>query len=104
MEHIAVPFGFSPKRATLALLRSFSNHHSSTSTQLVFPVTRQARLPALVAPRMCFAQNLRVPMKPRLLLVDDDEEIRTQMKWALTNDHDMFLAEDRIGALSLFRE
>ena len=25
-----------------------------------------------------------IPMKPKLLIVDDDEEIRTQMKWALS--------------------
>ena len=38
-------------------------------------------------------------MKPRLLIVDDDETIRTQMKWALTTDYEVLLAEDRIGAL-----
>jgi len=43
-------------------------------------------------------------MKPRLLIVDDDEEIRTQMKWALNQDHDVFLAEDRSSALDAFKE
>ena len=33
--------------------------------------------------------------KPRLLIVDDDEEIRTQMKWALNKDYELLLAEDR---------
>jgi two-component system NtrC family response regulator len=43
-------------------------------------------------------------MKPKLLIVDDDEEIRTQMKWALGQDYEILLAEDRSGALGLFRE
>ena len=42
-------------------------------------------------------------MKPKLLIVDDDEEIRTQMKWALTQDYEVMLAEDRVGALEAFR-
>jgi two-component system, NtrC family, response regulator len=42
-------------------------------------------------------------MKPKLLIVDDDEEIRTQMKWALAADHEVFLAEDRPSALETFR-
>jgi two-component system NtrC family response regulator len=43
-------------------------------------------------------------MKPKLLIVDDDEEIRTQMKWALTHDYEVFLAEDRATAMAVFRE
>jgi len=31
-------------------------------------------------------------MNPKLLIVDDDEEIRTQMKWALAKDYDVLLA------------
>jgi two-component system NtrC family response regulator len=42
-------------------------------------------------------------MNPRLLIVDDDEEIRTQMKWALANDYEVTLAEDRASALESFR-
>ena len=38
-------------------------------------------------------------MKPKLLLVDDDEDIRTQMKWALHKEYDIVLAEDRPTAL-----
>ncbi|HEY5705641.1 MAG TPA: PEP-CTERM-box response regulator transcription factor [Terrimicrobiaceae bacterium] len=41
-------------------------------------------------------------MKPKLLIVEDDEEIRTQMKWAVGQDYDIFLAGDRIGALETF--
>ena len=39
------------------------------------------------------------PVKPKLLIVDDDEVIRNQMKWALGNDYDVILAEDRKSAL-----
>jgi len=42
-------------------------------------------------------------MKPNLLIVDDDEEIRTQMKWALDGDYDIVLAEDRASAVETFR-
>src|SRR6476469_1234493 len=42
--------------------------------------------------------------KPKLLIVDDDEEIRSQMKWGLTQDYDVFLAGDRAAALGVFRE
>lgn len=38
------------------------------------------------------------------MIVDDDEEIRTQMKWALSQDYDVFPAEDRIGALEIMKE
>ena len=42
-------------------------------------------------------------MKPKLLIVDDDEEIRTQMKWALAADYEVTLAEDRPTAIEAFR-
>jgi len=41
-------------------------------------------------------------MKPKLLIVDDDEEIRTQMKWALAKDYEVHLAEDRPSAQGVF--
>jgi len=41
-------------------------------------------------------------MKPTLLIVDDDQEIRTQMKWALSQDYEIHFAEDRRGALEAF--
>ena len=37
-------------------------------------------------------------MKPVLLIVDDDKEIQTQMKWALADDYEVVQAEDRRGA------
>jgi two-component system NtrC family response regulator len=43
-------------------------------------------------------------LEPKLLIVDDDEDIRTQMKWALSSDYEVLLAEDRPGALALVEE
>jgi two-component system NtrC family response regulator len=40
--------------------------------------------------------------KTRLLIVDDDEDICTQMKWALGDDYDPLTAGDRAGALAAF--
>ena len=37
-------------------------------------------------------------MKPKILIVDDDEAIRTQMKWALSENYDVHFAEDRRAA------
>jgi two-component system, NtrC family, response regulator len=37
--------------------------------------------------------------KPLLLIIDDDEEIRTGMRWALSRDYEVILAEDRETAL-----
>jgi two-component system, NtrC family, response regulator len=41
-------------------------------------------------------------MKPKVLIVDDDEAIRTQMKWALSQDYEIHFAEDRKGALETY--
>ena len=38
-------------------------------------------------------------MNPKLLIVDDGENIRTQMKWALAQEYDVRLAENRPAAL-----
>ncbi len=40
--------------------------------------------------------------KARLLIVDDDEDIRTQMKWALFNDYELLMAGDRAGAIAAY--
>src|SRR6185503_8047559 len=42
-------------------------------------------------------------MKPSLLIVDDDQDIRTQLKWALNDDYAVFLAGDRTSALEVVR-
>ena len=41
-------------------------------------------------------------MKPKLLIVDDDEAIRTQMKWALGEDYEVDFAEDSKAAVESF--
>ena len=40
--------------------------------------------------------------KSTLLIVEDDEDLRTQMKWALASDYEVALAEDRAGAVCAF--
>lgn len=42
--------------------------------------------------------------KPRILIIDDDEEIRTQMKWAVAADYQVGLAGDRKEAIERFKE
>lgn len=41
-------------------------------------------------------------MKPCLLIIDDDEEIRTQLKWALNAEYEVVFAEDRVAATREF--
>jgi two-component system, NtrC family, response regulator len=62
-------------------LAPFSVHHSISSPRI---------------------NSLHLAMKPKLLIVDDDEEIRTQMKWAVGQDYEVLLAGDRVGALETF--
>lgn len=42
--------------------------------------------------------------KAKLLIVEDNSSIATQMKWALAQEYEVFLAEDRVSALKLFKE
>ena len=42
--------------------------------------------------------------KQKLLIIDDDEDLRTQMKWALTADYDIYLDEDRPSAIALINK
>jgi len=41
-------------------------------------------------------------VKPLLLVVEDDEDIRTQMKWALAADYEVVMAGDRAAAMAAF--
>jgi two-component system NtrC family response regulator len=41
--------------------------------------------------------------KPKILIVDDDDEVRSQMKWALASEYDVLLADDRTSALDLVK-
>src|SRR5215510_12354171 len=40
--------------------------------------------------------------KTPILIVEDDEDIRTQMKWALATDYEVATADDRAGAIAAF--
>ena len=42
-------------------------------------------------------------LKPKLLVVDDDEDLRTQMRWALADEFDVVLAGERGEALETLR-
>ena len=42
--------------------------------------------------------------KPKLLIVDDDEDLRTQMKWAMAQDYNVLLAEDRQTARAIMNK
>ena len=42
-------------------------------------------------------------MNPKLLIVDDDEEICAQMKWALSGNYEIIIAGDRTAAVEKFR-
>jgi len=41
---------------------------------------------------------------PKLLVVDDDEQILRQIRWALSEDYEVFTAIDRPSALDLFQK
>jgi two-component system NtrC family response regulator len=43
-------------------------------------------------------------LKPQILIVDDDEDIRSQLRWALSADFDVTEAEDRPSAMKAFTE
>ncbi len=43
-------------------------------------------------------------MKPKLLIVDDDEGIRTQIKWALGENYEVAISGDRNEGVRCFRE
>lgn len=42
--------------------------------------------------------------KPKLLIIEDDSTIATQMKWALMEDYQIFLADHREKALEIFEQ
>ena len=42
-------------------------------------------------------------IKPKLLVVEDDQNIRTQMKWALVQDYEVFLAIDGKQAMEIMK-
>src|SRR5262249_42469575 len=52
-------------------------------------------------PREPAAQGRKMT-KPTLLIVDDDEDIRTQMRWALAVDYEVVTADDRAAAITQF--
>ena len=41
--------------------------------------------------------------RPKLLIIDDDANLCAQMKWALAQDYNVYLAEDRLSAVELVK-
>src|SRR5512139_2608742 len=41
-------------------------------------------------------------VKPKILVVDDDEHILAQMRWSMQDDHDVLLATNEVDAIQLF--
>ena len=70
--------------------------NSASSTSSDAPTELETSIPDPAA-------KSKAATKPRLLIVDDDEEIRTQMRWALASDYAISLAGDRAAALEQFR-
>src|SRR5688500_19037701 len=54
-------------------------------------------------PSIAEAAKPKSVTKPKLLIVDDDEEIRAQMRWALAGEYEVFQAGDRVTAVEQFR-
>lgn len=63
--------------------------------------TANSNIPAPVTKPLEPVKGL--PAKSRLLIVDDDEEIRAQMRWALAGDYEVFQAGDRASAIEQFK-
>jgi two-component system NtrC family response regulator len=58
---------------------------------------------ATVTPNNFDSFAIRPLGKPKLLIIEDDDALRLQMKWALAEDFDVCQAEDRENALDVFR-
>jgi two-component system NtrC family response regulator len=46
----------------------------------------------------------QAPRKPKLLIVEDDDTLRTQKSWALAEEYEACEAKDRETALEVFRK
>jgi two-component system NtrC family response regulator len=42
--------------------------------------------------------------KEKILIIEDDGDLRTQMKWSLAGDYDVMMAEDRESALNVVKQ
>src|SRR5690606_7394915 len=64
------------------------------------PDPQQRGAPARAAIRTDARMNM--PVKPRLLIVEDDEGLQRQLRWAY-DDYEVLVASDRAGALEIVR-
>ncbi len=58
----------------------------------------------ILPPAKAWGFGVIIMNKSKILIVDDEEGIRTQLKWALNKDYTIFLAEDADTALSIVEE
>jgi two-component system NtrC family response regulator len=47
--------------------------------------------------------DFQIMDKPKILIIEDDDFVRNQMKWALAAQYEVLLAEDRSSALEIFK-
>ena len=59
------------------------------------------KLDSVISESSARANNME---KEKLLIVEDDTELSTQMKWGLSKEYRIFQAEDRSGALEIFQK
>src|SRR6185295_1626044 len=62
---------------------------------MVVAISRSSEGP--VPAQFCLTENSR--MKPRILIVDDDEAITQQLFWTLSDDYDVVTANDLSSAM-----
>jgi two-component system, NtrC family, response regulator len=55
-------------------------------------------------PRLPKQEQTSITPRPKILAVDDDQQILKQIQWALSEDYQVFTAVDRASALELFRK
>src|SRR5678815_4944926 len=56
-------------------------------------------------PNFAFSFQQGIEMdRPRVLIVDDDDEVRAQMRWALNSRYEVLMAEDRASAIDVLQK
>ena len=48
--------------------------------------------------------NTAISGLPRILIIDDDEQIRKQIQWYLSDEFDVYSVGDRLGAIEIFEK
>jgi two-component system NtrC family response regulator len=64
----------------------------------------QATLGAVTGETMSNPDDVGKTVLPKLLVVDDDEQILRQIRWALSEEYSVYAASNREGALDVFKQ